>query len=228
MTRGRCGSLTLHRMTLSFTTPRRFSPAHKEGRQGRSPRAPGGTSIVKEHEPRRRRLIEACGASPEITAPLRSLRCRSEAYGASPKLRCLVEASEAHRSFGAPPILRRPTEAAESHRSCGAAPKLRSATEDAVSHRICGASPKTRCLSEGSVPHRSCGAPPILRSATEGAAPHRSFGVSPMLRQRSASYERRLKRTKKGGAHEAHPWMNVRTQSWGDRADRPASVAAAP
>src|SRR5688572_24738732 len=30
MTRGRCGSLRLHRMTLSFTTPRRFSPAHKE------------------------------------------------------------------------------------------------------------------------------------------------------------------------------------------------------
>src|SRR5688572_18586859 len=32
MTRGRCGSLRLHRMTLSFTTPRRFSPAHKEQR----------------------------------------------------------------------------------------------------------------------------------------------------------------------------------------------------
>src|SRR3989442_779494 len=30
MTRGRCGSLRLHRMTLSFTTPRRFNPAHKE------------------------------------------------------------------------------------------------------------------------------------------------------------------------------------------------------
>jgi predicted nucleic acid-binding protein len=30
MTRGRRGSLALHRMTLSFTTPRRFSPAHKE------------------------------------------------------------------------------------------------------------------------------------------------------------------------------------------------------
>ena len=30
MTRGRCGSLVLHRMTLSFTTPRRFIPAHKE------------------------------------------------------------------------------------------------------------------------------------------------------------------------------------------------------
>jgi len=27
MTRGRCGSLRLHRMTLSFTTPRRFSSA---------------------------------------------------------------------------------------------------------------------------------------------------------------------------------------------------------
>src|SRR5208283_653822 len=27
MTRGRCGSLCLHRMTLSFTTPRRFSSA---------------------------------------------------------------------------------------------------------------------------------------------------------------------------------------------------------
>ena len=27
MTRGRCGSLHLHRMTLSFTTPRRFSSA---------------------------------------------------------------------------------------------------------------------------------------------------------------------------------------------------------
>jgi hypothetical protein len=30
MTRGRCGSLSLQRMTLSFTTPRRFIPAHKE------------------------------------------------------------------------------------------------------------------------------------------------------------------------------------------------------
>src|SRR5262245_38419526 len=30
MTRGRCGSLALHRMTLSFTPPRRFDPAHKE------------------------------------------------------------------------------------------------------------------------------------------------------------------------------------------------------
>src|SRR3989449_9548475 len=30
MTRGRCGSLILHRMNLSFTTPRRFNPAHKE------------------------------------------------------------------------------------------------------------------------------------------------------------------------------------------------------
>ena len=29
MTRGRCGSLRLHRMTLSFTTPRRFSLAHR-------------------------------------------------------------------------------------------------------------------------------------------------------------------------------------------------------
>src|SRR5437899_10422093 len=28
MTRGRCGSLFLHRVTLSFTTPRRFNPAH--------------------------------------------------------------------------------------------------------------------------------------------------------------------------------------------------------
>src|SRR2546428_6485223 len=28
MTRGRCGSLLLHRVTLSFTTPRRFNPAH--------------------------------------------------------------------------------------------------------------------------------------------------------------------------------------------------------
>src|SRR5208283_6000004 len=28
MTRGRCGSLCLHRMTLPFTTPRRFSSAH--------------------------------------------------------------------------------------------------------------------------------------------------------------------------------------------------------
>ena len=28
MTRGRCGPLTLQRMTLSFTTPRRFIPAH--------------------------------------------------------------------------------------------------------------------------------------------------------------------------------------------------------
>src|SRR5712692_8090216 len=31
MTRGRCGSLALHRTTLSFATPRRFNPAHKEG-----------------------------------------------------------------------------------------------------------------------------------------------------------------------------------------------------
>src|SRR2546428_12047102 len=30
MTRGRCGSLALHRTTLSFATPRRFNPAHKE------------------------------------------------------------------------------------------------------------------------------------------------------------------------------------------------------
>jgi hypothetical protein len=30
MTRGRCGSLILQRMTLSFTTPRRFIPAHRE------------------------------------------------------------------------------------------------------------------------------------------------------------------------------------------------------
>ena len=29
MTRGQCGSLTLHCMTLSFTTPRRFLPAHR-------------------------------------------------------------------------------------------------------------------------------------------------------------------------------------------------------
>src|SRR6266852_8257848 len=28
MTRGRCGSLLLHRVTLPFTTPRRFNPAH--------------------------------------------------------------------------------------------------------------------------------------------------------------------------------------------------------
>src|SRR4051812_44054446 len=34
MTRGRRGSLTLHRMTLSFTTPRRFIPAHKEKDHG--------------------------------------------------------------------------------------------------------------------------------------------------------------------------------------------------
>ena len=32
MTQGRCGPLTLHRMTLSFTTPRRFSPAHRRAR----------------------------------------------------------------------------------------------------------------------------------------------------------------------------------------------------
>ncbi len=30
MTRGRCGWLALHRMALSSTTPRRFSPAHEE------------------------------------------------------------------------------------------------------------------------------------------------------------------------------------------------------
>src|SRR3989338_10142722 len=30
MTRGRCGSLALHRTTLSFATPRRFNPAYKE------------------------------------------------------------------------------------------------------------------------------------------------------------------------------------------------------
>src|SRR5256885_12401944 len=29
MTRGRCGSLALHRTTLSFATPRRFNPAHR-------------------------------------------------------------------------------------------------------------------------------------------------------------------------------------------------------
>src|SRR5260370_11825775 len=38
MTRGRCGSLVLHRMTLSFTTPRRFSPAHKEPVMGKDSR----------------------------------------------------------------------------------------------------------------------------------------------------------------------------------------------
>lgn len=33
MTQGRCGSLALHRTTLSFSfaTPRRFNPAYKEG-----------------------------------------------------------------------------------------------------------------------------------------------------------------------------------------------------
>src|SRR5208337_464281 len=36
MTRGRCGSLNLQRMTLSFTTPRRFIPAHKEIRMRRT------------------------------------------------------------------------------------------------------------------------------------------------------------------------------------------------
>src|SRR3989337_1486286 len=30
MTRGRCGSVPLHRVTLSFTAPRRCSPAHEE------------------------------------------------------------------------------------------------------------------------------------------------------------------------------------------------------
>src|SRR5436309_14937142 len=30
MTRGRCGSLALHRMTFPITAPRRFNPAHKE------------------------------------------------------------------------------------------------------------------------------------------------------------------------------------------------------
>src|SRR3989442_11953823 len=36
MTRGRCGSLLLHRVTLSFTTPRRFNPAHGGQDMGRS------------------------------------------------------------------------------------------------------------------------------------------------------------------------------------------------
>ena len=31
MTRGRCGSLLLHRTTLAFATPRRFIPAHRSG-----------------------------------------------------------------------------------------------------------------------------------------------------------------------------------------------------
>src|SRR5206468_3699236 len=33
MTRGRCGSLGLHRVTLTFTAPRRFIPAHGGGRR---------------------------------------------------------------------------------------------------------------------------------------------------------------------------------------------------
>jgi hypothetical protein len=49
MTRSQCGSLNLHCMKLSFTTPRRFLPAHKEsqtqGKAGRgrrlSARQPG-------------------------------------------------------------------------------------------------------------------------------------------------------------------------------------------
>ena len=46
MTRGRCGSLLLHRMTLSFTTPRRFSPAHGRARMDRRDLAALATEVA--------------------------------------------------------------------------------------------------------------------------------------------------------------------------------------
>src|SRR2546430_730092 len=58
MTRGRCGSLALHRTTLSFATPRRFSPAH--GRHVDRIRAPvrvGSVAAGRGPEARVRTLI---------------------------------------------------------------------------------------------------------------------------------------------------------------------------
>ena len=56
MTRGRCGSLHLHRMTLSFTTPHRFCRRYRRGRNASFPAPPA--------------QIPACGA----TAPGSCLR----------------------------------------------------------------------------------------------------------------------------------------------------------
>jgi hypothetical protein len=169
----------------------------------------------------RRRFSEAFGASPEFTVSFRSLRRLTEAavpcrsFGGPPKPRSATDPSEAHRSCGVPPKLRSRTEAAERHRRRGVPPKLRRLTEAAVSLRRIDASPKLRSAVDPAKRHRRRGAPPKLRRLTEAAATLRVL--------RTAS-----EKNKKGGAHTAHPWMNVRTQSWGDRADRPASVAAAP
>src|SRR3989449_8624459 len=49
MTRGRCGSLALHRTTLSFATPRRFNPAHKESIMPRVAPITGKSDVPAEH-----------------------------------------------------------------------------------------------------------------------------------------------------------------------------------
>src|SRR2546425_1141069 len=49
MTRGRCGSLALHRTTLSFATPRRFNPAHKEPIMPRVAPITGKSDVPAEH-----------------------------------------------------------------------------------------------------------------------------------------------------------------------------------
>src|SRR5439155_19213159 len=76
MTRGRCGSLPLHRTTLAFATPRRFNPAHGgshhvgNGRHGllwAAPRAPLPTL-------RTPRTLPRCAAHPEWTRPSPCLR----------------------------------------------------------------------------------------------------------------------------------------------------------
>src|SRR2546422_8147290 len=71
MTRGRCGSLALHRTTLSFATPRRFNPAHKEPTMNRMHPTPGREPMVRSattsdrrahRGPRRRSAWVALGA----------------------------------------------------------------------------------------------------------------------------------------------------------------------
>src|SRR3981189_3413241 len=55
MTRGRCGSLLHIRMTFSFTTPRRFNPAHQE-------------STMKKDLSRRQFLHRTAGAAGALAA----------------------------------------------------------------------------------------------------------------------------------------------------------------
>src|SRR2546426_1057422 len=59
MTRGRCGSLLLQRVTLPFTTPRRFNPAH------------GGPAHDRDHTPpiRRRRPRRDNDPRPDARRP---------------------------------------------------------------------------------------------------------------------------------------------------------------